>query len=35
MAGLLIGIIWFFIVVGGALALSALVAMIRAPYRNK
>jgi hypothetical protein len=35
MAGLLIGIIWFFIVVGGILALSALVQMIRSPFRDR
>jgi hypothetical protein len=35
MSGLLIGLIWLVIVVGGILALSALVAMIRSPYRDK
>lgn len=35
MAGLLIGFIWLVIVVGGGLALAALIAMVKSPYRNR
>jgi hypothetical protein len=35
MAGLLIGLIWTVIIVGGALALAAGIALVKAPYRNK
>jgi hypothetical protein len=35
MSGLLIGLIWTVIIVGGVLALSALIEMIRSPYRKK
>lgn len=34
MAGLLIGIIWTFVIVGGLLSLGALVQMAKAPYRK-
>jgi len=35
MADLFIGLIWLDVLVGGVLGLSALVAMAKAPYRNK
>jgi len=35
MADLFIGLIWLVVLVGGVLGLSALVAMAKAPYRNK
>ncbi|GAA1438619.1 hypothetical protein GCM10009617_01100 [Leifsonia poae] len=35
MAGYLIGFIWLVIVVGGALALGAIVQLVKAPYRKR
>jgi hypothetical protein len=35
MSGFLIGLIWTVIIVGGGLALTALIEMIRSPYRKK
>lgn len=35
MEGVLIGLIWTVIIVGGALALGAIVQMVKSPYRNR
>ncbi|CAM5346442.1 Methionine/alanine import family NSS transporter small subunit OS=Leifsonia shinshuensis OX=150026 GN=HNR13_001770 PE=4 SV=1 [Leifsonia shinshuensis] len=35
MEGVLIGFIWTVIIVGGALALAAIVQMVKSPYRNR
>ncbi|AAT89466.1 hypothetical protein Lxx17010 [Leifsonia xyli subsp. xyli str. CTCB07] len=35
MEGLFIGIIWLIVVGGGISVLAALVAMAKAPYRNR
>jgi len=35
MEGVLIGIIWLIIVVGGIIAASAAVQMIKSPYRDR
>jgi hypothetical protein len=35
MEGLLIGFIWLVVIVGGGIALGAIVQMIRSPYRNR
>jgi hypothetical protein len=35
MEGLLIGFIWLVVIVGGGIAVGAVVQMIKAPYRNR
>jgi hypothetical protein len=35
MEGVLIGFIWLVVVVGGGLALGAIVQMVRSPFRNR
>jgi tetrahydromethanopterin S-methyltransferase subunit F len=35
MEGVLIGFIWTVIIVGGALALGAIVQMVKSPYRDR
>ncbi len=35
MAGFLIGFIWFVVIVGGVLGLSAGIQLARTPYRKK
>jgi hypothetical protein len=35
MEGLLIGFIWLVVLVGGGIAVAAVVQMIRSPFRNR
>ncbi|MEY9953014.1 hypothetical protein ABIA36_002474 [Leifsonia sp. EB34] len=35
MEGVLIGLIWTVIIVGGALALGAMIQMVKSPYRDR
>ena len=35
MEGVLIGFIWTVVIVGGALALAAVVQMAKSPYKNR
>lgn len=35
MEGVLIGFVWLVVIVGGALAVSAVVQMMKAPFRNR
>ena len=35
MEGLLIGFIWLVVIVGGGIALGAVIQMIKSPYRGR
>lgn len=35
MEGLLIGLIWLVVIVGGSLATAAIIQMVKSPYRNR